>query len=336
MTPPVIIAGAGPAGLACLSVLRRRGIDCQVILCDQRERHLDQTRLHEAWRGDRSVATPLKDIVKRYDAEFELGCVNLSEDALRQADATRQVVIGDKARPFTALVIASGSVPRPKAPRHGRDLTDLRDRPEVNIAEGETLEIVGGGATAVQYAAHVAPMHPVRLVTSGTRILETLPEAAAEYAQAVLVRKGVEVVCNRRITNPASAGTLWLTGLQRSPNLTANPFGQVRVGNRRFHSIFGAGDCCEFEGPGLNALSAQAAIRKGKLVGRNILRQRQDRFLLPYDYAERGVIVSLGDNDAVGWLGSRKAIVTGAAAVAAKIAVDEQYQLLLRGIDTFV
>ena len=336
MTAPVIIVGAGPAGLACLSVLHRRGIDCPVVLCDQRETHLDQTRLHDAWRGDRSVATPLKDIARRYDAGFELGCANLSEDALRQADATREVVIGDKARPFTALVIASGSVPQPKAPQHARDLTDLRDRPEVNIPEGETLEIVGGGASAVQYAAQIAPMRTVRLVTSGTRILESLPEPAAEYAHNVLVKKGVEVVCNRQVTKPSVTGSLWLAGLQRSPNLTANPFGQVRVGTTRFLNIFGAGDCCEFEGPGLNALSAQAAIRKGKLVGRNILRQRQDRFLLSYDYAERGVIVSLGDDDAVGWLGSRKAIVTGAAAVAAKATVDEQYQLLLRGIDTFV
>ena len=72
------------------------------------------------------------------------------------------------------------------------------------------------------------------------------------------------------------------------------------------------------------------------LVARNIMRLQQDRFLLPYDYSERGTIVSLGADDAVGWVGTSAATVTGTAAVAAKRTVDEQYRLLLRGIDTFI
>lgn len=336
MRNPIIIVGAGPAGLACLSVLHRLGVDCPVVLCDVRDTHLDQTRLHEASQGERAIEMPLDEIAHCFSARYEQVRVDLGNGILREADSTGTLRIGNRSEAFSALVIASGSAPRPPAPSAGRDVKGLRENAQVTIHPDHPLLIVGGGPSAIQYAAQISETHAVRVVTSGSRILEALPQCISAYAHDFLADRGVDVETNQRVEGAVPDGSLWLAGLQRDPELYANRFGQIRIGNAYAHRIFGAGDCCEFDGDGLNTLSAQSAIRKGKLVGRNILRQQQGRFMLPYDYSERGYIVSLGDDDAVGWVGSKKAMVTGRAAVAAKATVDEQYRLLLKGIDTFI
>ena len=88
---------------------------------------------------------------------------------------------------------------------------------------------------------------------------------------------------------------------------------------------------------GSNTLTAQSAVRKGKLAARNILRHSGFAGLLePYLHFDLGYVVSLGSADAVGWLASEGNLVTGLPALTIKELVEAQYDLLLAGIDTYL
>jgi len=119
--------------------------------------------------------------------------------------------------------------------------------------------------------------------------------------------------------------------------LATNAFGQVILNQKPLPNIFTADDCSFYNSYGSNTLTAQSAVRKGKLTARNILRHSGILKLLePYLHREIGYVVSLGSADAVGWLVSEGNLVTGMPALAIKELVEAQYDLLLVGIDTYL
>jgi NADH dehydrogenase len=100
--------------------------------------------------------------------------------------------------------------------------------------------------------------------------------------------------------------------------------------------IFTAGDCSYYDDFGSNLMTSQSALRKGKAAANNILREAGIlRFCLPYMHQDIGYLLSLGPYDAVGWIGSKNAIVSGLPAFIAKEAIEAQYDLLLSGVNTY-
>ena len=83
-------------------------------------------------------------------------------------------------------------------------------------------------------------------------------------------------------------------------------------------------------------MTAQAAVRKGKLVAHNIRNLNAQRGLRRYRYQEKGYLLSLGSIDAVGWLGLRCNLLKGFPANVLKEAMESQYDLFLDGVDTYL
>jgi NADH dehydrogenase len=84
-------------------------------------------------------------------------------------------------------------------------------------------------------------------------------------------------------------------------------------------------------------MTAQAAVRKGMLSARNILRHSGAlRLLEPYLHRDLGYVVSLGPMDAIGWLALEGNVVGGMPAMVIKELVEAQYDLLLTGLDTYL
>ena len=128
--PPVVIVGAGPAGLACLSVLHHRGSHHPVVLVDARSVHIDQTRLHEAAQGNvEGIASDLQAIADRYGARYVRARMDLRMQALREAQRSASVMIEGQRVGFSQLVVATGSRPAPAAPHGARDIAALRCEP---------------------------------------------------------------------------------------------------------------------------------------------------------------------------------------------------------------
>jgi NADH dehydrogenase len=147
----------------------------------------------------------------------------------------------------------------------------------------------------------------------------------------------VEAKGTGRKFNLPSKLTLLFIGNRPDNYLSANTFGQVIIDKQPMQNIFTAGDCSSYNSFGSNTITAQSAVRKGKLAARNILRSSGVLKLLePYLHRDLGYVVSLGPTDAVGWLALENNVVGGIPALVIKELVECQYDLLLTGIDTYL
>ena len=134
-----------------------------------------------------------------------------------------------------------------------------------------------------------------------------------------------------------SAMSFMFLGKKPENIFLTNTFGQVLANEFPLENIFAAGDCSSYNKFGSNVMSAQSAVRKGKLCARNILRHSgRIKVLEPYLHRDLGYVVNLGPSDAVGWLGVEGNVVTGMPALAIKEVVEIQYDLLLNGTDTYL
>ena len=134
----------------------------------------------------------------------------------------------------------------------------------------------------------------------------------------------------------ASDLTLMFIGNKPKFTLHANLSGQVLNNKVCLNYIFTAGDCSYFEGIGSNLMTSQSAIRKGKAVAKNILLKAGVlKFCLPYMHQDIGYILSLGPNDAVGWIGNKNIFVNGLPAFVAKEAIEAKYDWWLLGVDSY-
>ena len=100
-------------------------------------------------------------------------------------------------------------------------------------------------------------------------------------------------------------------------------------------AIFAAGDCARWRGVPFDAATAQTAVRKGRHVAETIASVLAGAEPDPWDSRQLGFFLSLGPQQAVGWLFSRAALMQGLPAVAAREAVEARWDLLLRGVDSF-
>ena len=222
--------------------------------------------------------------------------------------------------------------------------------------------MVGGGATGIQFLFEIAHFlrrrkisHKLRLIDSGERVLKQFSEDFSRYAQTRMSDLGIDfypdtlyrgqqagkILLEEKKTGqqfelPSALSFLFL-GKKPENILSANTFGQVLLGNEPLQNIFTAGDCSSYHSFGSNTMTAQSAVRKGKLAARNILRHSGTLKLLePYLHRDLGYVVSLGPTDAVGWLALQGNVVGGLPALVIKEVVEAQYDLLLAGIDTYL
>ncbi|MEM9055864.1 MAG: FAD-dependent oxidoreductase [Pseudomonadota bacterium] len=220
--------------------------------------------------------------------------------------------------------------------------------------------VVGGGANGVQFAFALRDALRARrrkarltLVEAGDVLLAGQPPRVGQYAREQLARAGIEVRLDTAYRGPADDALLLDTrgrqDEQRSdftvlmPGMVPRPFaieadrhGRVKLPSGTAERVFGAGDCARFDGRGLNALTAQAAVRKGRQVAQNVARVARGDSPLSYYFKELGYVVSLGSGDAAGWMLFRDNVLTGTPAVAIKHVVEAQYDLFVAGIDTYL
>ena len=284
--------------------------------------------------------------------------------------------LGDARLDFDYLVVATGARPRLRADAAGGerlcyDQLDLRDlegealverwlsRPD---AEDAGASVVGGGASGVQYAFELAQLLrrrgarvPVRLVDGEEQVLRGLPAAAHEYVATQMHTAGIEYLprtafvaqedARMRVRATDGGGerevcsglTLLFGGVAAHPfALRANRYGQVVVDGGTLDRVYAAGDCVRYAARGLDAMTAQAAVRKGKHVAANVARAHRGRTPIAYVFQELGYVVSLGSLDAVGWVLVRENVLHGVAATAMRRIVEAQYDLYVDGLDTYV
>lgn len=369
----IVIVGGGYSGLAALVGLREHRADAQIVLVDPRPDHLKITGLHETFRRPLAdFRVPFPVLEKRFGFRHVQTTVRVDESRLKHWNANRVLTLDGEVLEFDYLVVATGAQSRrlPKADAV-LDLDDfaaeagsaILQRLLLGAGHREPwLTVVGGGPTGIQFLFEIAsylrdrrmPCH-LRLVDAEPTPLAHFPSKLGRYVEARLDDLDIEyrpdcmfrsqesgrITLARRKSGETieldSALTILLVGKSAKNRLKTNLFGQVVVGRRTLERVYAAGDCSDFDGPGSNAMTAQSALRKGRLVARNILRGSGPVALAePYLHRDLGYVISMGVRDAVGWIALKRNLVGGLPAKTLKDIVDSQYDLFLDGIDAYV
>ncbi|MEY4684845.1 MAG: hypothetical protein RLZ25_1304 [Pseudomonadota bacterium] len=371
----IVVAGGGYAGLASLITLRGQSNAAEIILIDPQPDHFKITQVHETFRKPlETLKLPFHLLEKRFGFEHVATDLILTESKLSEYNKERVIRLGngsDLTFDYLILSVGTGSrtvglensiktltlddfVKTPGPELLGRDLGKSKTKPS-------EITVVGSGASGIQFLfeiAHYISEHhlpwKLRLIDSGSQPLHQFEPSLGRYVLSKMDELGIayhpnhyflrqgknEVVIEHRDTYErqtlASDLSLYFSGKNTQSRLKTNWFGQVKAGHETLTRIFSAGDCSHFKSPGSNSLSAQSAVRKGRLVAQNILRQNSFfGFKSPYLHRDLGYVISMGPNDAVGWVGTQKNIIAGSPALAVKNVVESQYDLLLAGTNTF-
>lgn len=372
----IVIVGGGYAGLAALTNLLQFAPDTHITLIDPKAQHLKITHLHETFRYPLSdLLIPFSDIENRYGCRHVLASANCDQSMLLDYQNQKQLILDDGAvLNFDYMLIASGCENNASDAMDSKNVLSLYDFTSTNgsdllgkflgqnNASNQSISVVGGGATGIQFLFEIKQFlvrmkskAELRLIHSGEHVLEQFPDGFGAYAESRMrdlniafypdtyySEQGrdrillIDKITKKQFELPSSTSILFL-GKKQQKTYTANAFGQVVINQEPLQNIFTAGDCSHYQSLGSNTLTAQSAVRKGKLVARNILRHSGFPGILePYIHHELGYVVSIGPADAVGWLVSEGNLITGIPALTIKEIVEAQYDLLLAGIDTYL
>ena len=371
--PRVVVLGGGYAGLACLIELSKRDKSLELHLVDAGADHCKITNLHKTFQHPLEKFTvSYAELAEKFHFTFHQHRLVFSEQDFARWHKQQKLPLPQAALPFDWLVVATGATPiqldagpgsfGQNELRRGEGKALLESFLETRAEEPLQLSLVGGGATGVQVMFELHEQlrrkrvpNKLRLIDQNQRLVPNLPEGVHNYIAKKLRRAGIdylpdtnyigqtdsqiqlaEMATNHEYSLP-SQQTLLFPGVSATPStLETNAYGQVMSKGSTLENISSAGDCSKFDSSGLNYLTAQAAVRKGKLVARNIVRLSGGEKPLTYRYQEKGYLVGLGALDAIGWIGLRCNLVRGFPASVIKDGMETQYDLFLKGVDTYL
>ncbi len=357
--PRIVIIGGGFAGIALAKKLRNKKV--QVVLLDKHNYHTFQPLLYQVATGGLeagSIAYPIRKVIQEYkDFYFRL-------TAVKEIDTVNQKVIAEIGDlHYDYLVIATGSKTNYFGNKEiERNAMSMKTIPQSlnirslilenfeqavltkDVSERNTLinfVLVGGGPTGVELAGALAEMkkailqkdYPdlditkmeINLVQSGDRILNTMSEKSSLAAEKFLVKLGVKIWKNVRVTNYdgktittnsdltfETATVIWTAGVQgakiagldgksmveKVERIRVNKYNQVAG----YDTIFAIGDIASMETelyPQGHPMMAQPAIQQGKLLGENLVNLLNNKPLKSFEYKDLGAMATIGRNLAV-------------------------------------
>ncbi|MCF6131914.1 NAD(P)/FAD-dependent oxidoreductase [Flavobacterium wongokense] len=357
--PRVVIIGGGFAGIQLAKKLKNQKF--QVVLLDKHNYHTFQPLLYQVATGGLeagSIAYPIRKVIQEYkDFYFRLTSV-------KEIDAVNRKIISEIGDlHYDYLVIATGSKTNYFGNKEiERNSMSMKTIPQsLNIrslilenfeqavlvkdeAERNALMnfvLVGAGPTGVELAGALAEMkkailqkdYPdlniekmqINLVQGDDRVLNAMTVKSSAAAEKFLVKLGVRIWKNVRVTNYdgrtittdsdltfESATVIWTAGVQgaKVPGLNADALieriERIRVNQynqvKGYENIFAIGDIASMETqkyPQGHPMMAQPAIQQGNLLGENLIRLSQKKAMKPFEYNDKGSMATIGRNKAV-------------------------------------
>ncbi len=358
-----MIVGGGFGGLYAARALQR--VAMQITLVDRRNHHLFQPLLYQVATAALSpgdIAYPIRAILRRQkNARVLLG------EAISVDLKSRCLHMKDDSLSYDYLILATGASHayfghedwEPFAPglKSLEDALEIRrrillafERAERESDEGKrqallTFVVVGGGPTGVELAGAIAEISrqvlvsdfraidpseaQVFLVEAGSRILAAFPEELSTAAETSLLRLGVCIRKDCRVTgiepglvalsgSMLRAGTvLWAAGVKASPLAKSLGVHLDRVGRvvveedlsvPGYPEVFVIGDLATFlhqTGQPLPGV-CPVAIQQGHHVASNIQRITQGMPAEPFHYWNKGNLATIGRAHAVADFGRIK------------------------------
>lgn len=357
--PRVVIIGGGFAGIALVKGLRN--LELQVVLIDKHNYHTFQPLLYQVATGGLepdSIAFPIRKVI----ADLPNFYFRLAEVTnIDSKNDTIETTIGNLK--YDYLVIATGSTTNyfgntniekfSMAMKSVPQSLNLRSLIIENFEDAlltsnyeernalMNFVIVGGGPTGVELAGALAEMkneilpkdYPdldirkmqINLVQGGNCLLKGMSEIASKKAEDFLIKAGVSVWKNVKVTNYdgkivstatdlkfESATVIWAAGvkgakinglenecvIERVERFKVDEFNKVKG----YKNIFAIGDiaCMNTEQyPKGHPMMAQPAIQQGKQLAKNIIAIIENEPLKSFEYTDKGSMATIGRNKAV-------------------------------------
>ncbi len=361
----VVILGGGYAGLTVAIEVKKAHPRSSIILIDKKTYFTKLTQLHKTvTESPKKYRLDYAQLGQRLGFRFIQDDIVFDATTLARFSRDRGLLTAAGALSFDALVVTSGATPVTPVPADGIAIWNLSQIAAFGLADklnsllpGSSVTICGAGATGLQFLGEIAARYlrkfRLSLINFAEILLDQWPIEFHRYVMDKLNYWNIEyypvtaleqveqdqlVMRNRangEIIEKKSDLTLLFTGVAPQPfRISADSFGRVLHDGEPLDALYTAGDCSHFQ-TGLNAMTAQAAMRKAKVVAHNIafhLRQAPRKYL----FEELGYFVSLGPGDAIGYLLQQNLRVTGMAAWLLKEGIESQFDLYLNGIDTFL
>lgn len=369
----IVIVGGGYAGVAALTVLSQHASNVDITLIDPKTEHLKITHLHETFRYPLSdLRVPFTDLERRFGCRHVCAAPTIDKETLVQWERDQCLVVNGEEIAFDYLLVAAGcSDLAPQKIDNVLTLADFMSEAGSDILnkviaensdEELALTVVGGGATGIQFLFEIEAFlkrrkinRKLNLVDGEDHVLKQFPGEFARYVETRMkdldvafypdtffLEQQVDKVLledksSKQSFSLPSKQSFYFAGKSKQNLFDANANGQIIIDGEPSQRIFIAGDCSNYNAFGSNTLTAQSAVRKGKLAARNMLRHSSIiNILEPYLHRDLGYVVSLGSSDAVGWLALEGNVVHGLPAQVIKEVVEAQYDLLLTGVDTYL
>ncbi|GJL75209.1 NAD(P)/FAD-dependent oxidoreductase [Nitrosomonas sp.] len=370
-----VIVGGGYAGLTALTTLKQYSSNVDITIIDPGDQHLKVTHLHETFRYPLSdLLVSFSVLESRFNCRHIRAALAVTDELLLQWQNQKCLMVDDEVIDFDYLIVTTGADTQTQQFDHIENVFTLQHFMQTPGSElllqhlsklgqdAPLISVVGAGATGIQFLFEIRQFlcrqkitARLRLIHSSDQVLAQFPRGFDTYVRSCLQDLDIDFIPDTRYRGQTdysvlleekqtgrsyeltSHATFLFLGKKQENIFPVNMFGQAVVDHQTLQNIFVAGDCSVYTAFGSNIQSAQSAVRKGKLVGRNILRHSgMLKILEPYLHHDIGYVVNLGPSDAVGWLITQGNIVTGIPALAIKELVEAQYDLLLMGIDTYV
>lgn len=357
--PRIVIIGGGFAGIALAKELKNKKV--QVVLLDKHNYNTFQPLLYQVATGGLeagSIAFPIRKVIQEYD-DFYFRLTNVQE-----IDTQNKKIIAEIGElSYDYLVMATGSTTNffgnEEIKRNSMEMKTIPQSLNIRSLVLENFEqavftkdveeqnclinfvLVGGGPTGVELAGALAEMkkailqkdYPdlditkmqINLIQSGDRILNTMSEKSSVAAEKFLLKMGVKIWKNVRVTHYDgrtistnsdlsfdTATVIWTAGVQgalvsgldasalveKAERIRVNSYSQVKG----YDAIFAIGDIASMETedyPQGHPMMAQPAIQQGKLLGKNIIRLIQKQQMEAFEYKDKGSMATIGRNKAV-------------------------------------
>ena len=355
----VVIIGGGFAGIALAKKLKNKNL--QVVLLDKHNYHTFQPLLYQVATGGLeagSIAYPIRKVIQEYpNFYFRLTSV-------KEIDTNNQKIISEIGDlNYDYLIIATGSKTNyfgnKEIERNAMSMKTIPQSLNIRSLILENFEqavlikeesernalmnfvLVGAGPTGVELAGALAEMkkailqkdYPdldiskmqINLIQSNDRVLNTMSEKSSIAAEEFLLKLGVKIWKNVRVTNYDgktittntelifdSATVIWTAGVQgakvngldakslveKVERIRVNQYNQV-VG---YNNVFAVGDIASMETeeyPQGHPMMAQPAIQQGELLGDNLIRLLHKQKMMPFVYNDKGSMATIGRNLAV-------------------------------------
>lgn len=221
----IVVVGASYSGLGTAHYIAKHVLPQLQHQSTKYELHLVEPSTHFWWHvaAPRQIvdATQLKAFVPIMDGFEQYKRIGLSirfhHGAATRLDTKQRSVTlkmhngSSETIPYHALVLATGiRSPTPLTTLHGDYRTSQQALSEVNrrLAEARSVVVSGGGPAGVEIAGEIATHFKSRihvtLLASTSRLLSIFNDARAEKIRKMLVKVGVTVVFNAKVSESES------------------------------------------------------------------------------------------------------------------------------------